>query len=33
MSGPELYLYGVIAVFGVFMVVLFTVSTWVNLKK
>lgn len=33
MSIQDIYLYGVIAAFAVFIVTLFGVSTWVNLKK
>lgn len=33
MSIQDIYLYGVIAAFGLFMVALMGVSIWVNLKK
>ena len=33
MSAQDIYFYGVIVAFGVFMVTLLGVSVWVNLKR
>lgn len=33
MSAQDLYFYGVVIAFGVFMITLFGVSFWVNLEK